>query len=60
MSRYLAAYFSPLRDPYLKDWLFYVYLFFTVPSVLGVVASSAGVQVFFSIALTLVINWIIF
>ena len=60
MSRYLAAYFSPLRDPYLKDWLFYVYLFFTVPSVFGAVASSAGVQAFFPIAITLVINWIIF
>ena len=31
-----------------------------MPSVFGAVASSAGVQAFFSIAITLVINWIIF
>lgn len=60
MSRYLAAYFSPLRDPYVKDWLFYVYLVFTVPTVVEAIASSVGIQAILPIAMTLIINWMIF
>jgi hypothetical protein len=59
ISRFLGAYFSPLRDPYQKDWLFYVFLFFTVPQIIG--HFSAGFLGFIVLSLsTLLINWIIF
>lgn len=60
MSRYLAAYFSPLRDPYIKDWLFYVYLVFTVPAIFQAIASNVGIESIFPIVVTLIVNWIVF
>lgn len=58
INRLLGAYFSPLRDPYQKDWLFYVFLFFTLPAIVGHL--SAGVFGFIVLSLgTLLINWLI-
>jgi hypothetical protein len=58
INRLLGAYFSPLRDPYQKDWLFYVFLFFTLPQIIGHL--STGVVGFIALSLsTLLINWLI-
>ena len=58
INRLLGAYFSPLRDPYQKDWLFYVFLFFTVPQIIGHL--SSGVVGFILLSLsTLLLNWLI-
>ena len=58
IARLLGAYFSPLRDPYQKDWLFYVFLFFTLPQIISHL--STGVASFIILSLsTLLINWLI-
>jgi hypothetical protein len=58
IKRLLGAYFSPLRDPYQKDWLFYVFLFFTIPQIISHL--STGVASFIVLSLsTLFINWLI-
>jgi hypothetical protein len=59
ISRLIGAYFSPLRDPYYKDWIFYVFLLFTIPSILSN-AELGWASVLTSIPLTLAINWCIF
>jgi hypothetical protein len=59
ISRLIGAYFSPLRDPFHKDWIFYVFLFLTIPSVLGSLVGGLG-EAIISIPLTLGINWCIF
>jgi hypothetical protein len=59
ITRLIGAYFSPLRDPFHKDWIFYVFLFFTIPSVLGSLVGGLG-EAIISIPLTLGINWCIF
>jgi hypothetical protein len=58
ISRLSGAYFSPLRDPYHKDWLFYVFLVFTVPQIISHL--SMGITGFIVLTLsTLLINWIV-
>lgn len=58
MKRLLGAYFSPLRDPFQKDWLFYVFLFFTLPQIIGYL--STGVVGFIVLSIgTLFFNWLI-
>lgn len=59
ITRLVGAYFSPLRDPYFKDWIFYVFLFFTIPSILSN-AELGWAWVLTSIPLTLAVNWCIF
>jgi hypothetical protein len=57
ITRLLGAYFSPLRDPYKKDWLFYVFLFFTLPQIIS--HFSTGFVSFIALSLsTLIINWL--
>ncbi len=60
MNRYLAAYFSPLRDPYYKDWIFYLFLIFTLPGVIEAINSNVGLAAIFPIVFLLIINWIVF
>lgn len=58
ITRFLGAFFSPLRDPYQKDWLFYVFLFFTLPQIISHL--STGIVSFIVLSLsTLLINWLI-
>lgn len=59
ITRLIGAYFSPLRDPYYKDWIFYVFLFFTIPSILSN-AELGWAWVLTSIPLALAVNWCIF
>jgi hypothetical protein len=59
ITRLIGAYFSPLRDPFHKDWIFYVFLFFTIPGILSNLAGGLS-AVIFSIPVTLVVNWCIF
>lgn len=59
ISRIIGAYFSPLRDPYYKDWVFYVFLFFTIPGILS--NSELGLtSIIASIPIALGVNWFIF
>ena len=59
ISRLIGAYFSPLRDPYYKDWIFYVFLFFTIPGIL--INSELGLtSIIASIPIALGVNWFIF
>jgi hypothetical protein len=59
ITRIISAYFSPLRDPFYKDWIFYVFLFFTIPGILSN-AELGLTEIVFSIPLILAINWCIF
>ena len=59
ISRIIGAYFSPLRDPYYKDWVFYVFLFFTIPGILS--NSELGLtSIIASIPIALGVNLFIF
>jgi len=56
ISRIIGAYFSPLRDPFYKDWVFYVFLFFTIPGILS--NSEQGISaIVVSIPIALGVNW---
>lgn len=59
MSRIVGAYFSPLRDPYYKDWIFYIFLVFTIPNIVNSFSVGLDYALLFT-ALTLVVNWCIF
>jgi hypothetical protein len=58
INRLLGAYFSPLRDPFHKDWLFYVFLFFTLPQIISHLSTGVTSFIVLSIS-TLLLNWLI-
>jgi len=57
--KYLYAFFSPLRDPFYKDWLFYLFLFFEIPQTIRSIEVGGGEGLFSFVAGT-VINWALF
>jgi hypothetical protein len=59
ISRLIGAFFSPLRDPFYKDWIFYVFIFFTITSISSNPDGSLSDSIFL-VPLIVGINWFIF
>ena len=38
--RFVHAFFSPLRDPFYKDWLFYVFALFELALIANVIGTE--------------------
>jgi hypothetical protein len=59
ISRLIGAFFSPLRDPFYKDWIFYVFIFFTITSISSNPDGSLSDYILL-VTLIVGINWFIF
>jgi hypothetical protein len=57
--RYIFAFFSPLRDPFWRDWLFYVFLFFEIPLFVSSIQTGGTEAIWIFFAGTIV-YWFIF
>lgn len=57
--KYLYAFFSPLRDPFYRDWLFYVFLLFELP-LIGSSIESGGEEGVFVFVSGTIVYWALF
>lgn len=57
--KYLYAFFSPLRDPFYRDWLFYIFLFFEL-SLIGSSIEAGGEEGVLTFVTGTIAYWAIF
>ena len=59
--RFVHAFFSPLRDPFYKDWLFYVFALFELALIANVIETESDfVSGIFSLIIGTLLYWAIF
>jgi hypothetical protein len=57
--RLLYGFFGPLRDPFYKDWLFYIFLFFEL-SLIGNSIGTGGIEGAYQFTVGTILYWFIF